>query len=396
MATSYKRPTFIYHREVIEKNIRRLQSCMGDRAELFYSIKANPNPYVIQTMVENGLGLECSSSFELHGALQSGCDSQKIICIGPGKSEALLRQCIQAHIGAIYVESIEEIELIQRLCASLDLMVDIVLRVHLEKNVGRASVSMSGTHNPFGMDDNSIHAINQQHQQWDRCHFIGLHYYQGSKQKDPFIIQQHIQASHEHFRTWQAQWHRPLGMMGLGLGLDTLDDTTLETAICEPLAAIHDGYMALECGRCLVADAGQMLCQVQYTKQLNGEAWAILDTGYHHMMDMCFNTNYLRQYPHIQPLLKKEGAIKRYHIAGPLCTPSDRLHHAFESSTLQRGDFLLIHHVGAYAWNHSPLVFLGHAPPDQVFVDHERVHRSNPLYDFINYHKEDHDPTPKH
>lgn len=346
-------------------------------------------------MVGHGLGLECSSLYELHLAIRSGCDPQGILCIGPGKSQALIQRCIQQGIGAIYCESIDELELIQSACNAYDRSIQVVLRVHIEKPHRMTTVTMAGKHNPFGIDETGIEWINEHHTRWDRCQLIGFHHYQGSGQDNIDAIRSHIERAHTQLIRWRESWHRPLHILGIGLGLNQSDDRAMNANITECLRCIDGCQINIELGRSLVRNAGQMLCQVQYTKTIRGEDWAILDTGYHHLMDLCFQTTFLRRYPSIQPLIKKDGPTRSYRLAGPLCTPSDRLHHAFQSSPLHRGDFLLIQNVGAYTWNHSPTFFLGHAPADQIFLTPDELHRSDPYSDFINYHKDAHEGNTK-
>lgn len=393
IAKSYQRPTFIYQQTLIDGNIDQLHACLKQRAHLLYSIKANPNPHVIQAMVNKGLGLECSSSYELHLAIQSGCDPNGIVCIGPGKSEALIKACVRHRIGAIYCESMDELDLIQAACNTYDRSMAVVLRVHIVNTQGGGHVSMTSRFNPFGLDQASIHLINDHHLRWDRCQIVGLHYYQGSRQSKPATVQAHIECAQQDFTRWQLCWHRPLDILGLGLGLSSADDPEMNTMITQCLEKLQACQISIELGRSLVGNAGQLLCRVVSTKNLDDTHWAMLDTGYHHIMDTCFRTTFFRSYPKIQPLIIKDGPSRRYRIAGPLCTPSDRLHDSFDCNILQRGDFLLIQNVGAYAWNHSPTFFLGHSPADQLFLTATRTYRADPYTDFINHHKDAHEDS---
>ena len=51
---------------------------------VFYAVKSNNHPLVMQTLVECGLGLDVSSGIELAAALTTGCSS--IVLSGPGKT----------------------------------------------------------------------------------------------------------------------------------------------------------------------------------------------------------------------------------------------------------------------------------------------------------------------
>lgn len=53
--------------------------------EMFYAIKANPDPVIINKMVSNGHGFDCASMGEIESVLKSGQDPKKIIYANPVK-----------------------------------------------------------------------------------------------------------------------------------------------------------------------------------------------------------------------------------------------------------------------------------------------------------------------
>jgi diaminopimelate decarboxylase len=55
-------------------------------------------------------------------------------------------------------------------------------------------------------------------------------------------------------------------------------------------------------------------------------------------------------------------------VVGPLCTPLDILAAQMELAVAQPGDLIAVYQSGAYGYSTSPIAFLGHPPPAQIFV----------------------------
>ncbi|NJL57579.1 hypothetical protein HC928_22460 [bacterium] len=75
---------------------------------VYYAMKANANPLVVELVVNHGGGLEIASQAELVRALDAGAQGHQIICSNPIKHPHLLRQMQQADVYAVVVDSIYE------------------------------------------------------------------------------------------------------------------------------------------------------------------------------------------------------------------------------------------------------------------------------------------------
>ena len=60
------------------------------------------------------------------------------------------------------------------------------------------------------------------------------------------------------------------------------------------------------------------------------------------------------------------------HVVGPLCTPLDTLGRFVELPAAQIGDLVVIFQSGAYARTASPLGFLSHPTPPEVWAEDGR------------------------
>ncbi len=68
----------------------------GQAAEVFYSFKTQPLPWIIKRLMGRGAGAEVISEYELRLALHLGAPPEKIVYNGPGKSDASIRTAIEA------------------------------------------------------------------------------------------------------------------------------------------------------------------------------------------------------------------------------------------------------------------------------------------------------------
>ena len=65
LAEAHGTPLFVYDAALIRNKVAAARQALGDRFDLYYSIKANPNDAVLRLMLQLGCGLEVASAGEL-------------------------------------------------------------------------------------------------------------------------------------------------------------------------------------------------------------------------------------------------------------------------------------------------------------------------------------------
>src|SRR5690606_13196389 len=110
LARRFGTPLFLYDAGILRARLAELRSALGGFADIFYSVKANPNQEILRCFVQEGTGLEIASGAEYLRARAAGCPSERIFFAGPEKSDAELQLVLAEGIGEIHVESFEEIE----------------------------------------------------------------------------------------------------------------------------------------------------------------------------------------------------------------------------------------------------------------------------------------------
>ncbi len=109
-------------------------------------------------------------------------------------------------------------------------------------------------------------------------------------------------------------------------------------------------------------------------KASHGATFAILDGGMNHHLAASGNLGQTikRNFP-IAVLNKlDEPPAEPIELVGPLCTPLDTLGRRIPLPRIEPGDLVGILQAGAYARSASPMAFLSHAAPPEVWVDGAR------------------------
>jgi len=100
----------------------------------------------------------------------------------------------------------------------------------------------------------------------------------------------------------------------------------------------------------------------------------MLDGGMNHHLAASGNLGQVikRNFP--MAILNKLNAdtTESVDVVGPLCTPLDTLGRSVQLPPAEVGDLLGIFQAGAYARTASPLGFLSHPTPPEVWVDEGR------------------------
>jgi diaminopimelate decarboxylase len=123
----------------------------------------------------------------------------------------------------------------------------------------------------------------------------------------------------------------------------------------------------MEPGRCLVGNAGLLVCRVQYVKDGQVKRFVVVDAG---MNDLIRPALY-EAYHEIVPVAQRDGT-RPADVVGPICESGDFFAQDRELPEVVQNDLLAIRGAGAYGfamasrYNSRPL-------PAEVMVDGARA-----------------------
>lgn len=393
---------YIYDLAALKSRIKSIKRCLPANTQLFYAIKANAEPEILEILADTVDGFEAASGGELQW-LRAHQPDKPIIFGGPGKLRADLTQAISQQIDTIHVESLVELSRIAQITQELERPASIFLRMNIDiGDIGTSKLVMGGKPTPFGLDESHLEpalAIIAEH---PLIQLQGFHFHLMSHQLDAtrhgLLMQRYIDKVNQ----WQTAFSLPSQLMinvggGMGIHYHQSPQHFDWEAFCEQLAVILAQYpnliLRFEIGRFITAPCGYYVMEVLDIKDNLGEQFVIGHGGTHH-----FRTPAAQQHNHPFYIVNRgsvqaapsvgqatdstsdapsnaanfeqsvviDNAVAT--LVGQLCTPKDVLARQQWIEHLAIGDFMVFPLAGAYAWNISHQNFLMHEPPQKVFL----------------------------
>ena len=350
-------PVFIYsHRTVVEHYQKLVRAFRSLRPLICYSMKANSNLAILKSLISEGAGLDIVSAGELYRALRVGCDPEKIVYAGVGKTEEEIETAIRVGILLFNVESRPELDTMNRIAKRLKKKVQVSLRVNpgIDPHT-HDHIATGKAESKFGLDLDTAHAIFFSREEFPSLSICGIHVHIGSQivTGDPFV-----KAFRKIliFITSLEKEGYSIRYLNLGGGLgiiysdeqpQTADEFAKELA---PLFRNKKFRLIFEPGRFIVGNAGILVTRTLYIKQTPMKNFAIVDAG---MNDLIRPTLYDSH--HVLWPLEKDSRRKKwvYDVVGPVCESGDFLARDRYTEELRAGDYLAILSAGAYGFSMS-------------------------------------------
>ncbi|HKC65183.1 MAG TPA: diaminopimelate decarboxylase [Pyrinomonadaceae bacterium] len=356
----YDSPLYVFSEPRISSNIERLKraSRLVNRPVRFcYASKANSNMAVLKTVRESGIDIEVNSGGELYKALRVGFRPSQIIFNGTSKSDAELDEAVGAGIYSINVDSIYEIELVEKSAERIGKRANIALRLTPEigtrSHLGLQTALLTSK---FGISYSDVlDAFRRALLHPELLHVSGIHIHVGSQTPDVEPFAEAFKAMWEHLVTLHRETGHTLEHINLGGGIPVnyLRDKSMADQLPEherdmlgaelepsevlsaALKVARESARAanaehlldrvtilLEPGRSIIADAGLVLTTVRNIKRRpeTNDVWLLTDAGYNLLLSM---NNYKWYYHLISASRAEATSDTDYKVAGPLCDSGD-------------------------------------------------------------------------
>lgn len=384
IADRFGTPVYIYSADVVDAKLGRLRQALPADFEIHYSAKANPSQVILRHVLLRGCGLEVASSGELHQALVAGCDPARILFAGPGKTDSELRFALESRIGEIHVESLDEIARLATAVRQLGARGRVAVRVNPGREVEGGALRMGGKPSPFGIDEELLDSAMERIEREEVLEFGGLHFYLGSQILDHQVLIRQYRGCLETVFLLAQRTGRPIPTVDFGGGFgipyfqheQELDvellgrDLGALTAAARGRPGLAGTRFLVEPGRYLVGEAGIYVARVNTVKRSRGRNFVVVDGGMNHHLAASGNLGQVIRRNLPVALINKLGSPdgEKADVVGPLCTPLDTLARDLPIPRPEPGDLVGIFQSGAYARSASPLGFLSHPAPPEVWV----------------------------
>jgi diaminopimelate decarboxylase len=384
LAEKYGTPLYAYDHSVLENKHAILRKTLPLSFCIYYSIKANPSHNVLRFFLAKGCGLEVASAGELQRALAGGCSPENIVFAGPGKTESELDLAIKHHIGELHAESLLEISRIGDISRKLASRTRVSVRVNPSAEAQGGAMRMGGKPAQFGIDEECLDAVVDRLLSEESIDFRGIHLFAGTQILDYTVLVAQYRKAIEIATQLIARLGRPLHTIDFGGGLGIpyfagdqfLAMDQLASALGELESEVRSDprfsstRFIVEPGRYLVGEAGIYLARVIDVKVSRGKKFVIVDGGMNHHLAASGNLGQTikRNFPVALANKLHLSPVETVDVVGPLCTPLDVLARGVHLPKVDVGDLFAIFQAGAYGYTASPLEFLSHALPAQVWI----------------------------
>ncbi|EHJ08304.1 diaminopimelate decarboxylase, partial [Staphylococcus simiae CCM 7213 = CCUG 51256] len=184
IAQSFGTPTIVYDENQIREQMRRYHRAFqhsGLTYNISYASKAFTCLQMVKLVAEEDLQLDVVSEGELYTALEAGFDAKKIHFHGNNKSKHEIRYALESSIGYFVIDSLEEIDLIDKYANDI---VNVVLRVNPGVEAHTHEFIQTGQEDSkfglsirYGLADQAIEKITQS----KHLYLKGIHFHIGSQ-----------------------------------------------------------------------------------------------------------------------------------------------------------------------------------------------------------------------
>ncbi len=385
LAQQFGTPLYVIDASGLDRSFKALRSALPSDFEIHYSVKANPAPAVLQEFLRLGAGLEVASLGEFQLAISSGARPQQVLFAGPNKRDGELHAVVEAGIGQVHVESLQEAQRLSAIAVQFDRHQQVALRINPAEQVAGGAMRMGGIASPFGVDEECMEQTLLAIDALPNLDLVGIHQFAATQVLDA----ERLLLQWKHAIQLGQRFADVLGRapsvidVGGGLGIPLYaDDSELDlqelSEGCRRLPRLpHGCKLILEPGRFLVGPSGVYLCRVDQIKTSRGRSFLLVDGGMHHHLAASGNLGQVIKRDMPMQLIRQssptsnpstETEATEFQVCGPLCTPLDVLARKFTVAHPAVGDLIAIQQSGAYAASASPLHFLSHPAPAEVLV----------------------------
>ena len=319
------------------------------KGDVFYAVKANPSPWVIEALAANGVrSFDVASipEIELVGRHAPG---SRMAFMHPVKSRGAIASAYRDH--GVTTFALDTHEELAKILEATDGADELTLVVRLAVSAEGAAYSLSGK---FGVETHEASALLLAARQATQGR-LGVSFHVGSQCMRPTAFQAAMaQASRAIVRAGVL-----VDIVDVGGGFPSVYPGMLPPDMADYLDSIERGFAEMmvhedtelwcEPGRALVAEASSILTKVELKKR---DALYLNDGSYGSLFDAAHT-----KWPFPVKLFRKdgdeaievEGPLKPFRFYGPTCDSLDHMPGPFWlPEDVREGDYVEIGMLGAY------------------------------------------------
>ncbi len=320
------------------------------KAGIFYAVKSNPHPIVLNTLAELGAGFDVASAGELDQVLGQGIEVERTIYTNPIKPFGAIEYLSRKGINVFVFDNDSELEKIAATTPDAGVLLRLsVINPNCVVDLGQK----------FGCPPNAADKLLEQALKLG-LDPRGLCFHVGSQTSIPQPYVDTLLECRNLFNRMALSGH-PLEILDIGGGFPISYKTSAMSieAFCRPIRSnlemfFPDTTILVEPGRIIVGSAATLLARVIGKENRNGVMWYYIEDGLYGSLSGCV-------FDHAEYRITStiEGPLQPCIVAGPTCDSFDIISKQEYLPDLAVGDVILVHDVGAYS-NASATTFNGY------------------------------------
>ena len=349
-------PVYLYSAGALLHAYDGIDEAFAGRPHLIcYSIKANMNLAVVNTLVRRGAGIDVTSRGELFRARAAGADPEKIVYSGVGKRDDEIRAALEEGIKLFNVESRAELRHIDAVAGAMGVRAPIAFRVNPDVDPQTHPYISTGLRtSKFGVPISEAVEAYAEAKALPNVDVIGLDCHIGSQlvSIEPFadalarvanLVVELRGAGHG------------IEIIDVGGGLGVMYAEEVPPSPAEYAAAVQGAVGDLDCeivlepGRSLTANAGIFVTRVLYTKGSDEKSFVVVDGGMNDLLRPALYGSYQR----IEPVGQARPGVQKVDIVGPVCESGDFFAKDRSFPSVEEGDLVAVRSAGAYGFSMS-------------------------------------------
>ncbi len=283
--------------------------------------------------------------------MRAGFDPKKVVFAGVGKTDEEIMAGLGERILLFNVESVSELDHLERLAARHGKQARVSLRVNPDVDAGTHDhVSTGRAFDKFGIPVDEALALAERISEYRCVDIMGVHQHIGSQitKLDPFV--ESVEKTADLVEELKRRGHDiKYFNIGGGLGIRYNDEETptpkdLVDAI-RPTLEATGAKILCEMGRYISGNAGALITSVVYRKRSGEKDFIVADAG---MNDLLRPSLYDAH--HEVRSVQEDGSVSNADLVGPVCESGDYLARNRELPDAHEGDLLAVMSAGAYGF----------------------------------------------
>jgi diaminopimelate decarboxylase len=346
-------PVYIYSATALARAHDALHAAFSEVRHLIaYSIKANGNLAVVNTLVSRGAGVDVTSGGELFRALRAGADPARIVYSGVGKRDDEIAAALDAGIKMINVESRAELRRVDAVAEERGALAPVAFRVNPDVDPQTHPYISTGLRtSKFGIPIREAVEAYAEAKALAHVCVVGVDCHIGSQLTSLRPLADALGRLHGLVLELRDAGHTiDVVDVGGGLGVRYDDETppsfeAYAEVVREAVGGL-DCEIVLEPGRAVAANAGLFVTRVLYDKINEDKHFVIVDGA---MNDLIRPALY-EAFQRIEPVAPPRSGLRRVDVVGPVCESGDFLARDRALAPLEHGELLAVHSAGAYGF----------------------------------------------